>query len=331
MLEKIGGPGMLSVHNGMQVVIERGARYSRLAGPGVTPLGAFERVRAFVDARLLNRPKDESAYTRDGIEVNCKTTITFRLMKQKDGEQLPQPQPRTSWRQELKLWLGTFSGWRGLESGWRRIKLWFGFKDRSPQPPAALPASPQAVRAIVYDWPPELGWEKAVSTGIADEIPLRIFDELWAPDSDRQPRRDLIEKLWSDNRESLRKRGVELLDMTIGALQAADKSVDEQRRKYWEAYWASRSRVVEAEGLADGLRYRQTVRAEAQAELIQSIAQSFRMLALSGATLPSREVALRMLEVIGRTMKAALEEWEDEEPADKAVRILERLQRIVKQ
>jgi hypothetical protein len=99
-----------------------------------------------------------------------------------------------------------------------------------------------------------------------------------------------------------------LIDMTIGALEATDKSVDEQRRKYWEAYWVSKSRVTEAEGLADALRYMQTVRAEAQAELIQSIAQSFRMLALSGARPPSREVALKMLEVIGRTMKAALED-----------------------
>jgi hypothetical protein len=158
-----------------------------------------------------------------------------------------------------------------------------------------------------------------------------MFDELWAPNADdRSPRREMIERLFRDNRESQRKRGIELLDMTIGALEATNKSVDEQRRKYWEAYWASKSQIVEAEGLADALRYRQTVRAEAQAEMIQSIAQSFRMLALSGAMLPSREVALKMLEVIGRTMKAALEETEDEEPADKAVRILDRLRRIVK-
>jgi hypothetical protein len=33
-------PGMPSVHGGMRVLLERGARYSRIVGPGVT-LGAF--------------------------------------------------------------------------------------------------------------------------------------------------------------------------------------------------------------------------------------------------------------------------------------------------
>ena len=323
VLEKIGGPGTLSVHSGMGVLLERGARYLRIVGPGVTPLGAFECVRVFVDARPLSRPKDESAYTKDGIEVKCKTTITFKLMKQKDGEQVSQPQPRVS--------------------GWRQFKLLLGFKTKPPGPPAGLPASPQAVRAIAYDWPAGLAWESTVSTGITDEIPGRMFDELWAPDSDRKPRRDMIEKLLNDNRESLRKRGVELIDMTIGALEATNKSVDEQRRKYWEAYWASKSHIVEAEGMADALRYMQTVRAEAQAEMIQSIAQSFRMLALSGARLPSREVALKMLEVIARTMKATLEGADkartmkvileeaekDTEPSDKTLRILEQLQRMI--
>ncbi|HET7091055.1 MAG TPA: hypothetical protein VFL17_20675 [Anaerolineae bacterium] len=346
VLEKIGGPGTLSVHGGMEVLLERGARYSRIVGPGVTPLGAFERVRALVDARPLNRSKDESAYTKDGIEVKCKTTITFRLMKQKDGEHIPQPQPRISSRQQLSLWLGgglqlrlLESWWRWLKSlwhwpmsWWREITLWLGFRPvttRPPAPPEGLPASPQAVRAIAYELPAGVGWEGTVSTGIADEIPRRMFDELWAPDSDRKPRHEMIEKLFKENRESLRKRGVDLLDMTIGALEATDKAVDEQRRKYWEAFWASRSHITEAEGEAEALRYMQTVRAEAQADMIQAIAQSFRMLALSGARLPSREVALKMLEVVGRTMKAALEESKGGEPADKAARLLERLQRTV--
>ncbi len=235
VLEKIGGPGTLSVHGGMEVLLERSARYSRIVGPGVTPLGAFERVRVFVDARPLNRPKDESAYTKDGIEVKCKTTITFKLMKQKDGEQVSQHQPRVS-------------GWRRLKL---LLKLLFGFKAKPPEPPAGLPASPQAVRAIAYELPGGLSWESTVSTGIADEIPGRMFDELWAPDSDRKPRRDMIAKLFNDNTESLRKRGVELIDMTIGALEATDKSVDEQRRKYWEAYWESRTPIIEAQGEAE--------------------------------------------------------------------------------
>jgi len=67
------------------------------------------------------------------------------------------------------------------------------------------------------------------------------------------------------------------------------------------------------------------------------------MLALSGARLPSREVALKMLEVIARTMKATLEGADkartmkvileeaekDTEPSDKTLRILEQLQRMI--
>ncbi len=317
-IEKIGGPGLLIVHSGTVVLIERGSRYARLAGPGLVPLDVFERVRAVIDARPLNRERKETAYTRDGIEVKTKTTVSFKLMKQKDGEQIARPVAQVKWWQLLKAW--------GLG--------WFGGKVMAPAPPPELPASPEAVRSIVYEAlafasGDTLSWENVVKTDIDEVIPEKMLDELWAPDSDRKPRQEMVEQIFKEKSDSFRKRGVELLDLSIGPLYATDQDVDEQRREHWQAYWSSRTGVTEAEGEAEALRRRQTARAEAQAELIQAIVQSFRMLTMSGAELPSREVALRMLEVIARTMKATLGEAAPLDASHKALLILKRLENIV--
>jgi hypothetical protein len=110
-----------------------------------------------------------------------------------------------------------------------------------------------------------------------------------------------------------------------------DKSVDRQRRDLWRTVWEKTSKATEAEGEADALRQQQTARAEAQAELIQAIAQSFRTMSLSGTIQPSDLVALRLLEVIARTMKATLDDatrdtaW----PPDNAQLALERIKNII--
>ncbi len=303
-IEKIGGPGSLSVHAETAALLERGGRYSRIVGPGTTYLDAFERVRAVIDLRPLNRRKTESAYSRDGIEVKAETTVSFKLMKQKDDEPIARPEARPSWRDLVKARLG--------------------FKVAPPPAPEAPPASPEAIRSIVYELPAGVSWDSTVSSGLADVIPHKMLDELWAPEnSERNPRREIETELLNRGKENLRKRGIELIDLTIGPLEVTDRSVDRQRREYWQTHWESRSRVTEAAGEAEALRQQQTARAEAQAELIQAIAHSFRMMAFSGAAQPSLLVALKMLEVIARTMKAKVQDT----TADTALLILERLQR----
>ena len=311
-IDKIGGPGALTVHSGTAAVIERGGGYSRIEGPGKIRLGPFEWVRAVIDVRKLSRTKTESARTKDGIEVKSETTMSFKLIGQMDGEQIPPPQPRPS---PLALFLA-----------------WLGLRVKAPKPPAGPPASPETMRRIVYDLPAGTEWDKTLSSGLGDLIPQKMLDELWAPDDPNyNPRREIVEKLLKEGQEKQRKNGIELIDMSIGPLQAPDEVI-KQRREYWSADWEKLSRVTQAEGYAEALRQKQTARAEAQAEMIQTIMQGFRMIAFSGAAQPSQQVAVKLIEIVARTMKATLEEAADEAggSADKALLILERLLGIVK-
>ena len=287
-IEKIGGRGSLSIHSGTAVVLERGGGFSRIVGPSGISLEPFERVRAVIDARQLSRPKTESARSRDGIQVKVETTLSFRLMAQMDGEQIPRPQPRLP---ALALFMA-----------------WLGLRIRAPKPPFELPVSPEAARAIVYDLPAGTNWGGTLSSGIGDVIPQKMLDELWAPeDLERNPRREIVEDLLKKGKEKQRKNGIELIDMSIGPLQVPPEVV-KQRRDYWSADWEKLSRVTQAEGQAGALRQQQSARAEAQAEMIQTILQSFRMLSFSGMTQPSQQVALKLIEIVARTMKAALDD-----------------------
>jgi len=309
-IDKIGGPGLLSVHSDMAAVLERGGAYSGMVGPNKIILFPFERVRAVIDLRRLKRTKTESAYTKDGIEVKADTSASFELVQRMEGEQVPEPEKHMSW---VKL-----------------FRSWLGFRVKRPKQLRPLPASAEAIRLILYELPVPVKWDSAVSSDFGEEIPKRMLDELWAPeDREYNPRRELVLEMFNKQRASLRKRGVELIDLTIGPLKVPPE-VDKQLRDYWQMVWESRSRVTQAAGEAQALRQAQTARAEAQAELIHAIAQSFRMMAASGASQPSQVIAEKMIEVIARTMKVTLEDAiQPIGPADKALLLLDRLHDIV--
>ncbi len=276
-IEKIGGPGWLVIHSGTAAVLERGGGFSRIVGPGTIRLGPFERVRAVIDARNLSRPKPESARTRDGIEVKVETTVSFRLMAQMDGEQIPKPQPRRSASALFMAWLG--------------------LKVIAPKPQGPV-ASPEAMRAIVYDLPAGTNWDSTVSSGIGDLIPQKMLDELWAPDDpDRNPRREIVEDLLKKGKEKQRKNGIELIDMSIGPLQVNDE-VAKLRREWWQAFWIKDKRITEAEGDAEALQLREMARIEAQTRMIQAITQSLQALEPVGRERLSQVIALRFIDTI---------------------------------
>ena len=306
-IEKIGGPGSLSIHSDMAALLERGGGFSRIAWPGTTVLAPFERVRTVIDLRQLNRTKTETAYTKDGIEVKTEVGVSFKLMKQKDDEHIPPPEAKVSW--------------------WDLLKAWIGLKVKPSEPPEGPPVSPEAIRAIVYTLPAGVNWDGTVSSGIGDVIPQKMLDELWAPeDPDRNPRREMVEELFDKAKEKQRKSGIELIDLSVGPLNVPDEVV-KQRREFWRTIWDKVSKITEAEGEAEALRQQQTARAEAQAEMIQTIMHSFRMMAFSGAAQPSRQVALKLIEIVAHTMKAALEDpLAERSTSAEAAMLLERLQ-----
>lgn len=277
-IDDMGGPGILSVHSGTAVVLERVGAFSRIVGPGSYALGTFERVRRVIDLRPLSRTRTESARTKDGIEVSAEATVTFQLMEQMEGEELPKPKPRTP--------LGDL------------IAAWLGFRVPEPRVPGGPPASLEAIRAIVYDLPAGGEWDKSVSSGLSGVIPQKMLDELWAPDDpDRNPRRELVEELFQKGRERYRKSGIRLIDLNIGALIVNDEIV-KLRREWWQAFWKKDGRITEAEGNAEALQVRERERLEAQTRMIQAILLGVQGLEPIGRDRLSQVIALRFIDTI---------------------------------
>lgn len=77
----LGGPALLIVEYAA-VYLERGNRFSRVAGPGLVFLRRHEVIRKIIDLRpqVLDH-QSISAWTNDGIKIEVKLTITFQIGK----------------------------------------------------------------------------------------------------------------------------------------------------------------------------------------------------------------------------------------------------------
>ena len=280
-IDKVGGPGSLLVGRNMIALLECSGRFSRIVGPGHYHLFPFERVRAVIDARQMRRSKTENAPTKDGIEVKIETWLSFRIVSPMDDEMLPEPQPR--------------------ESVSRLIRAWLGLKVPPGPPPVEIPASPEAVRRTVYEWyvyPDGTPWDKTVSSRLSDEIPRRMLDDLWAiDDPSRKPRREIVEELTAKQRESLRKRGIDLIEINIDPI-IVPPEVDALRRKWWQAYWKKDNRLTEADGDAEALTIREEARIDAQERMIRTLARSLQDLGSLSTSRLSEIIALRFIDAM---------------------------------
>lgn len=80
-MDKIGGPGYLTIKMGNVVLMERGIGPTRVLGAGKYFIRRFEVIRYILDLREIYRSKSEMiATTKDGIEVTLRNVeATFRL------------------------------------------------------------------------------------------------------------------------------------------------------------------------------------------------------------------------------------------------------------
>ncbi|HLF25670.1 MAG TPA: NBR1-Ig-like domain-containing protein [Anaerolineae bacterium] len=279
-LTKIGGPGKLTVHGGMAALLERGGGFSRIVWAGKHTLAPFERARKAFDLRQLSRTKTESTWTKDGIKVEAEVTVSFKLMKRKDGEVVSKPAAKPTW--------------------WPLLRAWLGFKARKPKDPDSPAASPEAIRALVYESVAGKEWHETVSSGLDEEIPKRMLDELWAPDPDVgrvNPRREIVKELFDNAQKKQRDRGIDLIDIEIGPL-VVPLEVADRRREWWRAFWEKDRRITEAEGNAEALQVRELARAEAQTRMIKAITQGLQGFQAVGRKRLGEVLALRFIDTV---------------------------------
>jgi hypothetical protein len=126
--------------------------------------------------------------------------------------------------------------------------------------------------------------ERAVTGTITDFVATNTIDYLTAPSRDgSDPRQAMQASILPEARQALNGLGAELLWIDPGHLEIDFHEVGDQRTNLWAASWIGDSNVTRT--YADTLRqaYRDLGRAQAQAEIIMSIAD-----ALSSANLTDR-------------------------------------------
>lgn len=249
LIDKIGGPGF--------VVIEPGnaAMFRELRGPSGASvsqtyfLNPFETIAQTVNLDEHQGYREKmSAMTRDGIKVVI-SDIHFR--------------------------------YRILQEKKRTLTNVFPFSE-------------SAIRDMTFNLSVTSdgleSWSNAVAGavtgGIGQYVSSHNIDFMTAPRTGQAVARlELRNSLFMPHIQGrLRGLGAELLWVDVGHVEIEDKTVDETRTNLWSADWAGDAREVRAYGDAVRQAYQELGRAEAQADLIMSIASALNEANLTNPT-----------------------------------------------
>jgi regulator of protease activity HflC (stomatin/prohibitin superfamily) len=247
-LLRVGGPGELKIGESDVVVTERNGRFYRVLGPGKQRLHKLEYVRTVLDLRQQERSQDQvSLVTQDGIEVRVDVSVIFRLrLRDDDSAEIPRPTPDTPYPYGEAAVRKAAYAEMVLDNG--KMTTW---EDRP------LRAAIGALRQFVAETP----------------LDMLIFPELTlAGGQTRRPHETLRKTAQARADTSLRKVGIQLLDVKLGRLET-ESQVTEQRIRYWQSYWDRQALLGAADGEASALREVALARAEAEAIMLRAIVE----------------------------------------------------------
>ena len=271
-LLRYGGPGKITVTQGDVVVTERNGRFQRVLGRGEHLLAQYEYVRFVLDAR----PQDRASfgvrfYTRDGIELRTDVSLTFCLGRggQETTPETPYPfDPPQVRRAAYTEYLVT----DGHTEGWM-----------------ALPMH-TTIRLLR-----QLASKKSL-------------DDLFYRDNPHMNPHELLGKRLKElAAQALAEKGIDLLDVRLGRLDAPD-AVVQQRLAYWRAHWQSNQRLLAGEGQAQAHEAVEQARTEAKVAAIRRILQELQTHPSGPAEphqTPQDVLAVRLLNVLGQMSSKA--------------------------
>ncbi|HSJ87640.1 MAG TPA: hypothetical protein VK909_10560, partial [Anaerolineales bacterium] len=266
LLRAIGGPGLVKIQPGNAVAFRDWQNTRGIGDSQLYFLRPFEMIARVVNLEDQHGHMGNSAATtRDGIRLRLRN-IDYRVSI------LPPEQEKPSIAE-------------GKKSNGKR------YLQRNQSTP--FPYSQAAINSIAYSFSvSDRGldtWHEVVKRNVGSALSGFIsehdLDYLTAPRQDGQnPRRELRVELFAPAlQDALRKAGAELHWMDIGQFDIDDLSenkeqdpVDQARTKFWAARWVSDAHAIRSYGEARHLLNQELARAEAQAEMIMSIADALR-------------------------------------------------------
>jgi regulator of protease activity HflC (stomatin/prohibitin superfamily) len=117
--------------------------------------------------------------------------------------------------------------------------------------------------------------------------------------------RQLQRRMERQARDIMRHYGVLIRGTRLGALELPD-NVEEQRKKFWRANWATQQILQLADGEAEVLQSQEIARADAETAMLRAIAEGLQRSQSSGSKISSRQiVALRLIESLEAMAKSS--------------------------
>jgi hypothetical protein len=245
LLDSIGGPGFAIIEPGSAAIFRHLREPSRAEVATTYFMAPFETIAHTVDLGEQQPIKNGiQAMTRDGIKVELRDVhIRYRILQARDGK----PVKRT-------------------------------ITDPYPFDSAVL--SNMILNLTVQKngldkWNDAI--ERPIVGEITDFIAMHTIDYLTAPrEGTPNPRIELNRIMTKQLRKTLENSGAELLWLDMGHMEIIDDRVDKQRTDLWAADWIGDIRTKEAYSEAIRQSYSELGRAQAQAEIIMSIAEALR-------------------------------------------------------
>ncbi len=258
LLQRIGGPGWLSVEAGNVVLLEYLHDPAKVVGAGYHFVSRLQRVAdvfGLEDQHWIAKPI--VATTKDGIEVAVHDfQFGYRLAVSPHGSPYPKkrsladPYPFSAGA-VFKLAYGRLAGPDGELSGWG-----------------------QAVQS-------ELDGK------LKNFINRNSIDQIVAPIKG-DPREAILEKLSSVEVRSkiLENLGTEITWLNIGQFEVNDKKIEKDIKEYrldaWFSQWAGKAALIRAQGKAEQISQTEGGRIEKTTSMLRGILQSLEDVDLAG-------------------------------------------------
>ena len=244
------GEGVILVDGFSAVLLEKGGRYSRAAGPGLVFTHRGESVAATFDLRKQSRSQQTQVLMKDGIEIKLNVSVTFSLD--------PTPAKKDEKGKETKDILGDAKITPATEfNPESAFKAHYGF--------------------AVIDKDTQIKWMElpiVVATEyVRDHVSRVNLDDMFLGRDGGQPMTSVIQsRLTSDvqNAPLLKDRGIKIYSagMSIAELPEA---VNEQRKRSWSVRWRKEVVVAQGESDVEVERIKELAKAEAQNEMYKHI------------------------------------------------------------
>lgn len=255
-------PGFVLTGCDHAVAISDGLKFKGVKGPGVVFTGFSDQVVRTIDLRPQLRAFPVEALTKDGIKIRVLAFTPFKIDARGREPRLGEPLPYNKG-----------AAFRAVHA--QKMEHEDGEK-----------------KQCSWDDLPRMIAERTLQNTISEYN----FDDLYGPyqPGGEPPRKVIARRFREQVAAELEPLGIHLIGGGISDLEPADPQVYVERVRSWQADWARKIMLRQAEGQAEWLRIVERARAEAQADLILSLGRQLEELSTARTEL-CPETALKLL------------------------------------